>query len=167
VDIMTARPWKVIPGFSRGRHGGITFDNAGTGIPTRSFATEAAARRAATHMVCTDLDPFGQYFAAVRVTPSPRVDGWDIREVDEYEPWSSFGGGCIVDRLNVVTGDRTDRRIYRTGAAALEAIDTGDGRDEFPMCPHGCDHLVSDNAGGYICPVCGDEWDPDLFDDND
>lgn len=72
------RPWKVTPGFRTGR-GGLTFDNAGTGIPCRSFATESAARLAAIDAVTCEAG--GQSFAAVRLY-CVTDDGF---LVDEYE----------------------------------------------------------------------------------
>lgn len=74
-------PWKVLPGFSTGR-GGLTFDNAGTGIRARSFASYEAARDAAVAMVTLDDDLC--YFAAARLYGSVTATDWPIGEVEEY-----------------------------------------------------------------------------------
>lgn len=72
--------WKVMPGFSDGE-GGVHFDNRGTGIPIRSFGTEAAARAAAEAMVTPDEDRC--CFAACRLWHSLV---WEPGIVDEYRP---------------------------------------------------------------------------------
>lgn len=88
-----ARPWVVIPGFSD--RNGVTFDNKGTGISARTFATEAAARKAAESMVTPDAD--NCRFHAVRLWC---YGDWEAGIVDDY--LSTDDDGFTVTRRNLL-----------------------------------------------------------------
>lgn len=119
----TRRPWVVYPGFSSGRHQTVTFDNTGTGIPARSFATYDAAHAAAMKMVLGDPEQDGQYFAAARLGYSahPRPDGWDVCTVHEYLPLPD--GAVVRRRDSWVDGDWTEiLRVFTHPSQYREAV---------------------------------------------
>lgn len=114
------RPWKVIPGFSDGR-GGYTFDNARTGIPARSFSTEARARAAAEAMVTPDADRCR--FTACRLGYAgwqPLAE-WPIGRVDEYVAHPT-DGTFTTRTINVLEMARVELAKYDAREALRQGV---------------------------------------------